>query len=49
MAEIKLKRITYNDNKLEGYQHIDKNVTYAEDSTIKGSDFYGKENYISGN
>ena len=31
---------TYNDNKLEGYQYIDKNVTYAEDSTIKGSDFY---------
>lgn len=31
---------TYNDNKLDGYQYMDKNVTYAEDSTIKGSDFY---------
>lgn len=30
----------YNDNKLEGYQYIEKNVTYAADDTVKGSDFY---------
>lgn len=31
---------TYNDNKLDGYQYIDKNVTYAADESVKGSDFY---------
>lgn len=30
----------YNDNKLDGYQYIEKNVTYAADDTVKGSDFY---------
>lgn len=30
----------YEDNKIEGYQYIDKNVTYAADETVKGSDFY---------
>lgn len=30
----------YDDNKLEGYQYIEKNVTYAADDTVKGSDFY---------
>lgn len=31
---------SYEDNKLEGYQIIDKNYTYAADDNIKGSDFY---------
>lgn len=30
----------YNNNKLEGYQYISKNKTYAADDKIKGSDFY---------
>ena len=30
----------YNDEKLDGYQYIEKNVTYAADDTVKGSDFY---------
>lgn len=30
----------YNEDKLEGYQYIQKNVTYAADETVKGSDFY---------
>lgn len=30
----------YNNNKLEGYQYIEKNKTYASDETVKGSDFY---------
>ena len=30
----------YNDNKLEGYQYIEKNKTYAADDNVKGSDFY---------
>lgn len=31
---------TYNDNKLDGYQYINKNVTYAADEGVNGSDFY---------
>ena len=31
---------TYNNNKLEGYQFIEKNKTYAADDKVKGSDFY---------
>lgn len=31
---------TYNNNKLAGYQIIDKNKTYAADDNVKGSDFY---------
>lgn len=31
---------TYNDNKLDGYQYIDDNVTYAADNSVNGSDFY---------
>lgn len=30
----------FNDEKLEGYQYIEKNFTYAADETVKGSDFY---------
>lgn len=30
----------YNDNKLEGYQYINSNVTYAADDTVTGNDFY---------
>lgn len=30
----------YNNNKLDGYQYIKKNQTYAADDKIKGSDFY---------
>lgn len=30
----------YGDDTLEGYQIIDKNVTYAADDNVKGSDFY---------
>lgn len=30
----------YDDNKIEGYQYIDKNVTYAADDTVVGNDFY---------
>lgn len=33
-------KFTYNENELEGYQYINKNVTYAADNTVKGSDFY---------
>lgn len=29
-----------NGEKLDGYQYIDKNVTYAADDNIKGNDFY---------
>lgn len=31
---------TYEDNKLEGYQIIDKTSTYAANDSVKGSDFY---------
>lgn len=30
----------YDDNKLEGYQPVNNNVTYAADDSVKGSDFY---------
>lgn len=30
----------YNEEKLDGYQYIEKNVTYAADEEVKGSDFY---------
>ena len=30
----------YDDNKIEGYQYIEKGVTYAVDESVKGSDFY---------
>ncbi|MGM9875841.1 MAG: cadherin-like beta sandwich domain-containing protein [Bacilli bacterium] len=30
----------YGDNKLEGYQPVNNNVTYAADDSVKGSDFY---------
>ena len=30
----------YNEEKIEGYQYIDKGVTYAADDTVEGSDFY---------
>ncbi len=30
----------YNDNKIDGYQYIEKGVTYATDNTTEGSDFY---------
>ena len=30
----------YDDNKLEGYQPVNNNVTYAADNSVKGSDFY---------
>ena len=30
----------YDDNKLEGYQYIERNKTYAADDGVKGSDFY---------
>lgn len=30
----------YNDNKIDGYQYIDKGVTYAADDSVKGNDFY---------
>ena len=31
---------TYDNSKLEGYQLIEKNKTYAADDKVKGSDFY---------
>ena len=31
---------TYDNNKLNGYQYIEKNKTYANDDNVKGSDFY---------
>lgn len=30
----------YDNNKIEGYQYIEKGVTYAADNNIKGSSFY---------
>ena len=30
----------YNDEKVDGYQYVRKNVTYAADDKIKGSDFF---------
>lgn len=30
----------YNNNKLDGYQNIDRYVTYAADENVKGSSFY---------
>lgn len=30
----------YGDNKIDGYQYINKNVTYAADNSVKGDDFY---------
>lgn len=30
----------YDDTKLEGYQYIERNKTYAADDGVKGSDFY---------
>lgn len=30
----------YDKDKLEGYQYINKHVTYAADETVKGNDFY---------
>lgn len=30
----------YDDNTITGYQYMDKNVTYAVDDSVKGSDFY---------
>lgn len=30
----------YNENKIEGYQYIEKGVTYAADENVKGNDFY---------
>ncbi|UKI26686.1 MAG: hypothetical protein L6V91_08045 [Bacilli bacterium] len=30
----------YDDTKLEGYQYIESNKTYAADDGVKGSDFY---------
>ena len=30
----------YNDDKIEGYQYINKGVTYAADDSVKGNDFY---------
>ena len=30
----------YNDNKIEGYQYIEKGVTYAADDNVIGNDFY---------
>lgn len=30
----------YNDEKIEGYQYINNNVTYAADDSVKGNDFY---------
>lgn len=30
----------YDNNKIEGYQHIEKGVTYAADDNVKGSSFY---------
>lgn len=30
----------YNEEKLDGYQYINKNVTYAADDSVKGNDFY---------
>lgn len=35
-----LKYLKYENNKLEGYQLIDKSGTYAADESVKGSDFY---------
>ncbi len=31
---------TYDGSKITGYQYIQKNVTYAADSKVKGNDFY---------
>lgn len=31
---------SYDNNKLDGYQYYDKNVTYAADDSVKASDFY---------
>lgn len=30
----------YNDNKIDGYQYVEKGVTYAANETVKGNDFY---------
>lgn len=30
----------YNDDKIEGYQYIEKGVTYAADDSVQGNDFY---------
>jgi len=30
----------YNDEEFEGYQYIEKGVTYAADDSVKGNDFY---------
>lgn len=30
----------YNDEKIEGYQYIEKGVTYAADDNVSGNDFY---------
>lgn len=30
----------YNDEKLDGYQYVEKGVTYAYDGSVKGNDFY---------
>lgn len=30
----------YNEQKIDGYQYIQKNVTYAADDTVSGNDFY---------
>ena len=30
----------YNNNKIDGYQYIEKNKTYAADDKVKGSDFF---------
>ena len=30
----------YNDEKIEGYQYIEKGVTYAADEEVRGNDFY---------
>lgn len=30
----------YNENKIEGYQYINNNVTYAANESVKGNDFY---------
>ena len=30
----------YDEDKLEGYQYIQKNITYAADESVKGNDFY---------
>lgn len=30
----------YNNEKIEGYQYVDKSVTYAADDSVSGNDFY---------